>query len=85
MPPSGAERIAWWYTRAEPDHFLWIRSLNFGEPVEVGLQNVAAQSVVDEFAFALSIDQTSILELFHVMRERRGTDGKTASDIATSA
>lgn len=59
------------------------RSLDLGETVEVGLQNVTAKRVVDELAFALRVDQASVFQLLHVVRERCRTDGKTASDIAT--
>jgi len=59
-------------------------ALYFREPVEIGLQNAAAQRVVDELAFTLSVDQACVFQLLHVVRERCGTDGETVSDIATS-
>ena len=81
MPPSAPERTEWLRT---PDECRIHRNLflNFRETLEVCLQNVAAQCVVDEFAFALSVDQASVFKLFHVMRERCGADRETVSDIA---
>jgi hypothetical protein len=56
--------------------------LNSGEAVEIGLKDFAAQGIVDELSFPLSVDQTGVFQLFHVVRERCGTNRETASDIA---
>ena len=54
---------------------IQIGSLNFGEVVQVRLQDIALQCEVGELALAGDLDEACRLQFFHVVRKRGGADG----------
>ena len=60
---------------------IQIRNLNFGEVVEVSLQDIALQCEVGEFALAGDLDEACRLQFFHVVRDRGGADGLSRADV----
>jgi hypothetical protein len=59
--------------------------LNLGEPVEIGLEDITAKGVIDEFAYAPGLDQTGVLQFLHVMRECGRSDRQATSNISAGA
>ena len=60
---------------------IQIGSLNCGEVVEVGLEDIALQCEVGELALAGDLDEACRLQFFHMMRDRGGADGLSRADV----
>jgi hypothetical protein len=60
---------------------IQIGNLNFGEVVEVSLQDIALQCEVGELALAGDLDEACRLQFFHMMRDRGGADGLSRADV----
>src|ERR1700675_576540 len=60
---------------------IQIGDLNFGEMVQVSLQDIALQCEVGEFSLAGDLDETCGLQFFHVVRDRSGADGLSRADV----
>ena len=60
---------------------IQIGNLNFGEMVQVGLQDIALQCEVGELALAGDLDETCRLQFFNVVRKRGGANGLSRADI----
>ena len=60
---------------------IQIGSLNCGEVVEVGLEDIALQCEVGELALAGDLDEARRLQFFHMMRDGGGADGLSRADV----
>ena len=60
---------------------IQIGALNFGEMVQVGLQDIALQCEVGELALAGDLDEACRLQFFHVVRKRGSANGLSRADI----
>jgi hypothetical protein len=60
---------------------IQIGNLNFGEVVEVSLEDIALQCEVGELALAGDLDEACRLQFFHMMRDRGGADGLSRADV----
>src|ERR1700693_5986513 len=58
-----------------------IGNLNFGEVVEVSLQDIALQCEVGELALARDLDEACRLQFFHMVRKRGGANGLLRADV----
>ena len=58
-------------------------SLDAGEAVEIGAENVALQGEVGEFTLALDADEAGACEFLHVMGEGGGADGLGFAEACT--
>jgi len=56
-------------------------NLDFGEVVQVSLQDITLQCEVGELALAGDLDETCRLQFFHVVRKRGGANGLFCADL----
>lgn len=60
---------------------IQIGNLNFGEVVEVSLQDIALQCEVGELALAGDLDEACRLQFLHVVRKRGGANWLSGADV----